>query len=164
MPINDVIDEAYLSGNPTKTGPPMVPGPKLVPWYEGFVDVGSTLATAGQLVVLQATAANLAGGNFLKSSVAAQVLLRGEYGIVTSPASSATSATGMCVKQGVVLALCITSGTAIAAGTLLAADGAGNLTVAPGSPTPGQLLARSLGVLASSTSTPTLVLVYVGHA
>lgn len=164
MPVNDVIDQANLSGNPTRTGIPMVPSPKLVPWYEGYLDVGSTLAIAGQLIVLQATAANLAGGNFLKSSVAAQVLLSGEYGIVTGAASSATSATGMCVKQGVVQALCVTSGTAIAAGTLLAADGAGNLTVAPTTPTPGQLLARSLGVLASSTSTPTLVLVYVGHA
>jgi hypothetical protein len=164
MPYNDVIDESYTSGNPTKTGIPMIQAPKLVPWYEGFVDVGTTLAIAGQLVVLQAAAANLGGGNFLKSSVAAQVLLRGEYGIVTTPASSAQSATGACVKQGVVPALCITTGTAIAVGTLLAADGAGNLTVAPTTPTPGQLLARSLGVLASSTSTPTLVLVYVGHA
>ena len=164
MPTNDVVDLSYLSGNPPKTGIPMVPASKLVPWYEGFVDVGGTLATAGQLIVLQATSANTGGANFLKSSVASQVLLNGEYGIVTAPAASAQSATGFCVKRGVVAALCTTTGTAIAAGTLLAADGAGNLTVAPSSPTPGQLLARSLGALASSTSTPTLVLVYVGNA
>lgn len=163
MPVNDVIDEAYLKGNPTSTGIPMVPAPKLIPWYEGFVDVGSTLAIAGQLVVLQANAANTGGGNFLLSSVASQVLLTGEYGIVTSPAASKTSATGWCVKQGIVPALCLTTGTAIAVGTLLAADGAGNLTVAPGSPTPGQLLARSLGTLAINLG-PTIVLVYVGHA
>jgi hypothetical protein len=164
MPINDVIDESYLSGNPSKTGSPMVGAPTLPVWEEGYVDIGGTLATVGQIVVKSFLAANTGGANAAVSATANQVLLEGEYGVVTKAAVSATSATGVMQQRGPVQALCITTGTAIAVGTLLSADGAGNFTVAPGSPTPGQLLARAMGALASSTSSPTLVLVHVGHA
>lgn len=164
MPINDVRDEAYLSGNPTKTGSPMVPAPSLALWEEGFVDVGTTLATVGQVVVKKALATNTGGANAAVSATANQVLLSKEYGIVTQAAVSAQSATGVMCESGVVSALCTTTSTAIAVGTLLSADGSGNLTPAPTTPTPGQLLARSLGTLTTSTSTPTAVLVFVGNA
>lgn len=170
MPVNDVIDLNYASGNkvsPTANAP-FVTGPKLVPYEDGYVDNATTvsaLATAGQLIVRVFSAANVLGGLAQRSAVAAQVLLSGDYGIVTGAATApATAATGLAVWRGVTQALCTTTGTAIALGTLLAADGAGNLTVAPTTPTPGQLLARSLGTLAASTSTPTLVPVIVGSA
>jgi hypothetical protein len=164
MPMNDVIDESYGSGNPTKTGIPMVNAPTLPVWEEGFVDIGGTLATVGQVVVKSFLAANTGGANAAVSATANQVLLEGEYGVVTKAALSAQAASGVMQQRGPVQAYCTTTSTAIAAGTLLSADGAGNFTVAPGSPTPGQLLARAMGALAGSTSTPTLVQVHVGHA
>jgi hypothetical protein len=52
--------------------------------------------------------------------------------------------------------------TAISAGMALAADGAGNLTYAGASPAVGTVLATALGPVASSTSVPALIPVYVG--
>jgi hypothetical protein len=167
MPINDVVDESYLSGNPSKTGFPMVPAPQLDPYQEGYVDAATTLAAqavVGQLVVKQIAATNTGGAYALLSAVANQVLMHNEFGICTKAPLSLASATGVMVHSGTCFAFCTTTGTAIAVGTLLSADGAGNLTVAPGSPTPGQILARSYGTLAASTSTPTLVLVQLGGA
>ena|SRR5215813_2288408 len=164
MPMNDVVDEAYSSGNPTSTGVPLIPAPTLPPWEEGYVDVGTTLATVGQLVVKKAAATNTGGAQAQVSATANQALMRGEFGIVTKAAPSAQAATGVMLQRGTVQALCTTTSTAIAVGTLLSADGAGNLTPAPTTPTPGQILARAYGTLTTSTSTPTLVLVMMGGA
>jgi hypothetical protein len=165
MPINDVIDESYLSGNPTSTGKPLIPAPSLDSYQEGFVDNGTTQAVVGQLVVKQIASTNTGGAYAQVSAVANQVLMRGEFGIVSKAAVSATNATGVMLQRGPVQALCTTGGSvAIAVGTLLSADGAGNLIPAPTTPTPGQILARSYGTLPISTSTPTLVLVQMGGA
>jgi hypothetical protein len=72
--------------------------------------------------------------------------------------------------DGPVLAFCTTlSGQAISAGSPLGADGGGNLMLVstpsfatPGVAAPGQVLARALGPLAASISTPTLIPIYVG--
>jgi len=163
MPMNDVRDEAYLSGNPAKTGFPLNPAPSLAPWQQGYIENASTPAAYGNLVRLYVNATNTGGAFFSISVSSAEVMLPAEFGIVAQAASAKLSQ-GVMTYQGMAYALCTTTGTAIAVGTLLSSDGAGNLTPAPGSPTPGQLLARSLGTLAGSTSTPTLTLVYVGGA
>jgi hypothetical protein len=167
MPINDIVDQLYTSETTGIYPGPMSNSQGLRPWEEGYVDMATTLVTqaiVGQLVVKQIAAINTGGGNALLSAIANQVLLNREYGVVTKAALSLANPTGVMQQGGTCLAFCTTTGTAIAVGTLLSADGAGNLTVAPTTPTPGQILARSYGILAGSTSTPTLVLVQVGIA
>lgn len=161
MPINDVRDIAYLSGNPAKTGSPLQGAPSLAPWQQGYIENNTTPAIYGQLVRMYVNATNTGGAYFIKSVTAAEVFLQGESGIVAE-AAGAQYNSGIYTYQGMAYALCTTTSTAIAVGTLLAADGTGNLTVAPTTPTPGQIVARSLGTLVTSTSTPTLTLVYVG--
>jgi hypothetical protein len=174
MPINDVVDIAYGSGNPSKTGSPMQPGPTIAPFQQGYVENSVTPAVLGKLVRLFVNASNVSvntvnttsggakgGALAQQAAVAGEVFLSGECGIVTQ-AAAAQNMQGVFVYQGIAYALCTTTTTAIAVGTLLAADAAGNLTPAPGSPTPGQIIARSYGTLATNTTTPTLVPVWVG--
>ena len=168
MPINDVVDELYTSATTGIYPGPGTVVPGLRPWEEGYIDAAATAAAQailGQLVVKQIAATNVGGGYALVSAIANQVLLNREYGIVVKPALNLQTATGVMQQGGTCLALCTTGATVpIAVGTLLSADGAGNLTPAPTTPTPGQILARSYGVLVNNTSTPALVLVQVGIA
>lgn len=180
MPINDLRDNAYLSGNPAKTGVPMLPVPTLEPWYAEVIDYNATSAGSGtpaafgklvrlQAVATTATTGNTGGATFIQSTTASEALASRQFGIVTQAATVPTALNGdlnqykaVIAQSGVVPALCTTTSTAIAVDSPLGSDGAGNLTVLTGTPAAGAVLARSLGTLTTSTSSPTLVYVNVG--
>ena len=119
--------------------------------------------------------ASQGGGTWRLSASANAKIPRGKYGIVMIPAYndpqdpvSATSGTSQGLKaqvvtEGPIMALCQTNNAiTITPGTLLAADGAGNLHAAPGSPGAGEVLAVAAGTLGWSIATPTLIPVDVG--
>jgi hypothetical protein len=180
MPINNLRDVAYLSGNPAKTGIPYLPNPTLESWQAEFIDYNATsagsgtVAAVGKLVRLQAVATTATTGNpggavFIQSSTSSEPLATRQYGIVIQAAGVPTTtngdlnqAKGVMVQAGVIQALCTTTSTAISVDSPLGSDGAGNLTVLTGTPAAGAVLARSLGTLTTSTSTPTLLYVNVG--
>ena len=138
---------------------------------------GSTAYPVGALFVESFTANNPGDANYIPSLVASQPLPMFSYGVITAvpvpPAGGnppgsipigKTSGGGNEIRirqKGGCFALCTTTGTAIAAGTLLGADGAGNLTPIAGTVN-GTCLAIAKGALAGATSTPTLVFVNVG--
>ena len=171
MPINEVRDIAYASGNPNKTGSPMQLVASVAPFEQGYVENSATPAVLGQVVRMYVNASNVGintsnpnggveGGALAQAgSTLNEVFLPGEVGICALPAG-VQGGQGVYVYQGFAYALCVTAST-LAVGTLLSANASGYLTNAPGSPTPGQIVARSYGTLAT-TATPTLVPVYVG--
>lgn len=139
----------------------------------------ATPAAQGKLLVQDLTVnainpASKRGGTWRLSATASAAIPYAKFGVVmisgqNSPnlkLITAVSGTSQGVKaqviyDGPVAAYCTTTGTAIAPGTLLGADGAGNLTPIA-SPAAGEVLAIAADTLAASTSTPTLVAVDVG--
>lgn len=101
-------------------------------WYKTVVDsTASTPAASGALVVF-------GGSTWAQSAAANQTVPFGAYGVV-SVASPAQGGAAVLQVRGKVNALCTTGSVAIAAGSLLVADGSGNLTVPapPTAPTSG---------------------------
>lgn len=143
----------------------------------------STPAAAGKLLVMSPITSAF-GARWKLNSVRTQAIPRGQFGIVYAAGAAQNSSNNdagyavgtaagneaafgtkaVVMYDGPIQAFCttVTNTTAISAGMALAADGAGNLTYAGASPAAGTVLATALGSLAGSTSTPTLVNVYVG--
>lgn len=136
-----------------------------------------TPAPAGKVLVWDPV--NSAFGAAWKlNSVKNQAVPGGQYGVVvkagvaadsgvcvgTSNGNISQGAKALVVTEGPVQAFCtsVVNTTAISAGMPLAADGAGNLTYAGGSPAAGTVLATAAGNLSGSVSTPSLLNVYVG--
>jgi len=155
------------------------------PNLEGFdatvIDNRAAASTAykvGNLFIEQFLAANSGDANYTVSAAAAAPYPMFSYGVITSIPNAASPVVGSpptlvapgvttgggneirLRQKGTTLAYCTTSGTPIAVGSPLAADGAGNLTVTA-STTPGVVLAISKGALGTGQAA-TLVLVNVG--
>jgi hypothetical protein len=166
---------------------PMIGTPRRETEEQEVLDVtasGTTVqpAVQGALLVQDLTVQSLnkasqGGGAWRQSATANARIPRGKYGIVMIPgyndpdfaAATATSGTSSGLKAQVVLdgpcmALAVTTNTAtIVPGSLLTADGAGHLRLAPsGTLNSGEVLAVSAGTLPWSTSTATLIPVDVG--
>lgn len=159
------------------TGVPMLSSPQIEVEAMEVMDVtasGSTPtpAKAGKLLVMDPTVATIGagGGAFRQSASAAAAIGRNKCGVVTIPgqASEATAASGTSngtkatiIVDGPVMAYCTTDGThPISAGSLLVADGSGNLTT-NGTQVAGTVLAVAAGALAISQPA-TLVPVVMG--
>lgn len=170
-------DNAYSSASPTNStasgSSSMLVASTIEPCIQEVIDTTTTPAAVGKLLVLVYSLANNPGlSQYIASTTATEARGLFEYGIVTKAAGTAALSPAFpggdlnlnkatITQVGPAKALCVTTGTPIAAGTPLAADGAGNLTPVA-SPAAGTVLARAIGTLAGSTSTPTLVLVRVG--
>jgi hypothetical protein len=182
--IRSVQDTAYPSGavtagalNPFQTGATL----------EGIDATvldnrtgGSAALPVGKLWIEQFVAANTGDANYAPSAAAAQAVPWGSFGVCTGiPVPSApaygtalapgtTSGGGNEIRirqKGICLAYATSTANAsaaIAPGTPLGADGAGNLTTLPATVLSGTCLAISKGTLAGGTATPTLILVTVG--
>jgi hypothetical protein len=100
------------------------------------VTFGSPNLSVGSLVIVQRNATNFGAANYLPSQIANESVPYLGYGIISGvptplqPGGSAAPGGEQLaiVQDGYVNALCVTGATAIAPGTLLTADGAGNLT------------------------------------
>lgn len=154
----------FLTGGAGGASPaPWIGNNKIEPIEREVFDVTvAAPATLGQLLgVNPGVAPNSVGGcNWILNATASQKYGTFNYGICVKVAS-AIGSSALVRVSGVAGALCTTGGTAIAPGTALVADGAGNLT-AVATPLFGQVLAISLGSLVVSTSTPTSVPVMLG--
>lgn len=182
----DLWNIKMASGNPTgvtsllpgganvqtagSTAVPMVSTPTCSPFAAMVLDNTPTYLNAsgvaqGNLVILpQAlpnglTAANqLGGGYWQQSSIYAQALPPLTYGVV-NVSNSAQGSECQVYMSGPVQALCTASTTAIAYGSLLCADGLGNLTTfqpPSGAPTP---TATAVGTTGSTAYNYALVAV-----
>lgn len=177
--LSPLRDNAYISGNPNASnnppGAPELGRATIEPYIQEVLDLNAstTPAAIGKLMVRQLNATNIGGAMFQQSTTAAQALNTFECGIVTRAAQVPSIATAYpggdlnvdkssITQIGPVQALCTTTSTAIAVGSFLVADGAGNLTAATGTPSPGVVLAKSLGTLGTSIGTPTLTWVMMG--
>jgi len=175
--LSPLRDNAYTSGSPTNStasgSSSLLVSATIEPFIQEVIDTTTIPAPVGKLLVLVYSFANNKGGaQYIQSTSATAAYGLFEYGIVTKSAATASAATAypggdlnlvkaQITQVGIALALCTTTGTAIAAGTPLAADANGNLTPVS-SPAAGTVLARAIGALGTSISTPTLVLVRVG--
>jgi hypothetical protein len=175
--LSPLRDNAYASGSPTNStssgSSSLLVTATIEPFIQEVLDTTTIPAPVGKLLVFVYSLANNKGGaQYIQSTTATEARGLFEYGIVTKSAAVAATSPAFpggdlnlgkaqITQVGITLALCTTTGTAIAAGTPLAADGSGNLTPVA-SPAAGTVLARAIGTLAGSTSTPTLVLVRVG--
>ena len=164
---------------------PYISGPRLEEVQRNVYDCSASISVptpqaSGKLLILTP---QLGGGATIgipgasvwnQSTRAGQPIPQGAYGVVFTPARSqeetaasggATGSQATVVTNGPVNAL-LTTGptttTAISAGMLLAADGAGNLTYAGATPAAGTVLAMAMGSLATGISTPTLGPVFIG--
>lgn len=126
-------------------------------WFKYVADntVGAP-AVVGKVLVFSPISLN-----WKQNATATAQLPIGLYGVVTSAALVVGGIATIQVR-GLVSALCTTSGTAIAAGSMLAGDANGNLTYNAGSGLLGTVWGISESVLASSTSTATSVQVLLG--
>lgn len=134
-------------------------------------------ALQGKLLVMS-WADSIGGARWKQSTVQSQALARGQYGIVSSAGQAnetgfaTTSSTGnvsqgskaIVMYDGPINAFVETqaAGISCAPGTPLVADGAGNLMPVISAPGAGTVLARSLGAVAASVSTPVLIPIFVG--
>lgn len=140
-----IIDQAYPSGQPNNplTGggyyntSAFIAGPNIEKFQAEVMDnrtAGGASVALGTLVVEQMTAVNTGDANYIPSSVAAQQLPLFSYGILAALPAGLTDTGGgqtpklTIVQKGLAAALCTTAANAIAPGTLLTADGKGNLT------------------------------------
>ncbi len=171
-----LYDTTTGSGNPSA----LIGGSETAPWLSGpsaelivrtVNDQTATApAAAGKLLVRRYTNADAGGSNFIENATLSQACPRFGFGVVLSPpgenyiagvAQSRVGEESIIVCEGPAMAFCTTGATTpIAAGTLLGADGAGNLTPIA-SPAAGEVLAIAIGALAVSQAA-TLVPVIVG--
>ena len=115
-------------------------------WYKQIVDsTATTPAVAGNLVAFGGSSAN-----WLLNATANASYAAGQYGIVYTAAAAQGGAAVVQVR-GNASALCTTTSVAIAKGSLLVADGAGNLTVPAPVATPSSGSATPQGTTGSTT-------------
>jgi hypothetical protein len=181
--IRNVQDVSYPSGAVAPgLGTAFQTAPNLEPIDAQVLDARAAASPPlgiGKLFVELFTAANSQDGSYTSSAIVNQPLPMFSFGVVvgvpapSAPASGnagAGNANGLSVgggsqirlrQKGTCLASCTTGATlAIAPGTPLAADGAGNLTAAAAGAANGAVLAIAKGTLAISSAG--LVLVNVG--
>lgn len=168
---------AISSSSATST-PPMLAQPKAEPILRTVIDqTASAPAAVGKLLVRRYTGTGDAlGANFIQSATANASIPRFSFGVVvkTPPlipgASYPDGGAGVAqvggesqiVCEGPVNALVTTNTVACAAGTVLVADGSGNLTPAVGTPAAGAALAIAVGTLTTGVTVPTSTAVIVG--
>lgn len=172
LPLWDVAvtSAGSASGQALPSGvyPDFVNYPRCDALFRSIYDVSVAITPNGGLIGLLTTVAQGLGGAFWTASKTAQgQYIRGLYGIVNAPATATGStAQGKCsiVVEGPANALIQRSSTTtVAPGTVLTADGAGNLIVNGNPAASNAVLAISLGTVSmdNTTSTPVLTPVWV---
>jgi hypothetical protein len=118
-------------------------------WYKQVTDsTANAPASVGQLLALSPASQTWALSNLPFSPIPIA-----EYGVVTSAAGAVKGSATIQVR-GIVSALCTTNATqAIAAGSFLTADGAGNLTTLPSPSTPATPTVTPVGTTGAVTVT-----------
>jgi hypothetical protein len=165
MPVRELYDTGYASGNPGIYGG-FTTQPTEEQTYATVLDQSTTVATVGKILVRQMTNTNTGACNYVQSATANQRLMGGEYGVVVVGAS-ATGGKAFIKTRGVANAFVQNNSNTsktINAGDDLALDGLGNMTSAPSNPYAAAVATAmfALSGAASATVTPELLLVNLG--
>lgn len=169
-----VIDLSYATGYGTSpangTGKPFVASPQLPPDRYAVSDVTAAgPAAVGKILVGIISAQQTQQAQWQLSAVANQAVPECNRGVVELKGSAQVAGNlpgATVIIRGPAQAYLTSTANAnkaIAIGDPLCLDGAGNLTSAPATPTPGQVVATAAAALAGGTAAPTLLAVIMGN-